>query len=186
MRNVMSKTRLYVAGSTIAAALIGGFFIHGPSEKQIQEIARKEGFTNKAVIPTKNDVPTIGHGTTVYPNGTKVKMSDDAITRAEGMYFLRHYLNKDAQKFNKTIVNIPIYQNEYDAFIDFSYQFGIGNWIKSSMLTNLKAGKYKAACDSLLKYKFSGGYDCSTPGNKRCAGVWTRQLERHQKCMGVQ
>ncbi len=95
-------------------------------------------------------------------------------------------MNEDAKRFNKTILNVPIYQHEYDAFIDFSYQFGIGNWRKSSMLKNLKAGKYKQACDSLLKYKYSGGYDCSTPGNKRCSGVWTRQLERHQKCMGVQ
>ena len=29
-------------------------------------------------------------------------------------------------------------------------------------------------------------FDCSTPGNKVCRGVWTRQLERHQKCMGMQ
>ncbi|AXY57255.1 lysozyme [Acinetobacter chinensis] len=181
-----NKARLFVAGSTIAAAVTGGFFIYGPSNQQVLSTAQKEGFTAKPVIPTKNDVPTIGFGTTIYPDGTKVKMTDSAVTREQGMYFLRHYLNTDAKKFNKTIQNIPIYQHEYDAFIDFSYQFGIGNWSKSSMLTNLKVGKYKAACDSLLKYRFSGGYDCSTPGNKRCAGVWSRQLERHQKCMGAQ
>lgn len=182
----MSKTRLFVAGSTLTAALISGFFISGPSEQQIKKTAAEEGFTPKPIIPTKNDVPTIAFGTTVYPNGIKVKMTDPAVTRAQGMYFLRHYMNKDAERFNKTILNVPIYQHEYDAFIDFSYQFGIGSWSKSSMLTNLKAKKYKAACDSLLKYKYSGGYDCSTPGNKRCSGVWTRQVERHAKCMGAQ
>lgn len=182
----MSKTRMLVAGSTVIATLAGGFFITGPSEQQIQATAKKEGFTSKPVIPTKNDVPTIAFGTTFYPNGVKVKMTDPAVTREQGMQFLRHYMNKDAQQFNKTILNVPIYQHEYDAFIDFSYQFGISNWRKSSMLTNLKAGKYKAACDSLLKYKYSGGYDCSTLGNKRCAGVWTRQLERYSKCMGAQ
>lgn len=167
------------------AGIAGYQFIDGPSEEQIQATAKKEGFTPKPVIPTKNDVPTIAFGTTTYPDGTKVKLTDPAVTRAQGMYFLRHYMNKDAQRFNKTILNVPIYQHEYDAFIDFSYQFGIGNWSKSSMLKNLKLGKYKQACDALLKYKFSGGYDCSTPGNKRCAGVWSRQLERHSKCMGV-
>lgn len=182
----MSKTRLFVAGSTVIAAITGGFFISGPSENQIQKTAAKEGFTPKPVIPTKNDVPTIAFGTTIYPNGIKVKMTDPAVTRAQGMYFLRDYMNKDAVRFNKTILNVPIYQHEYDAFIDFSYQFGIGNWSQSSMLKNLKSGKYKAACDSLLKYKYSGGYDCSIPGNKRCSGVWTRQLERHTKCMGAQ
>ena len=39
---------------------------------------------------------------------------------------------------------------------------------------------------ALLAYRFSGGYDCSTPGNKRCAGVWTRQLERYETCMELQ
>ena len=184
---MQNKTRLFVIGSTISTALLtGGFFISGPSEQQVQKTAKDEGFTPKPIIPTKNDVPTIAFGTTIYPNGVRVKMTDPAITREQGMYFLRHYMNEDAKRFNKTILNVPIYQHEYDAFIDYSYQFGIGNWRKSSMLKNLKAGKYKQACDSLLKYKYSGGYDCSTPGNKRCSGVWTRQLERHSKCMGAQ
>lgn len=182
-----NNTRNFVIGSTITATLIsGGYFITGPSEQQIQATAKKEGFTPKPIIPTKNDVPTIAFGTTVYPNGLKVKMTDPAVTREQGMHFLRKHMDNEAQRFNKTILNIPIYQYEYDAFNDFVYQFGMGNWSKSSMLTNLKTGKYKAACDSLLKYKYSGGYDCSTPGNKRCAGVWTRQLERYQKCIGAQ
>jgi hypothetical protein len=50
----------------------------------------------------------------------------------------------------------------------------------------LLAGDYAGACKALLFYKFSAGYDCSTPGNKRCYGVWTRQIDRHSKCMGVQ
>ncbi|RLZ08775.1 lysozyme [Acinetobacter sp. 2JN-4] len=183
---MQNKTRLFVVGSTVSAALIGGFFISGPSEKQAIETAKKEGFTAKPIIPTKGDVPTIGHGTTVYPNGVRVRMSDPAISREKGMYFLRYHMNKDADRFNKTILNVPIYQYEYDAFIDFTYQYGMGNWQKSSMLRNLKQGKYKQACDSLLKYKYAAGYDCSTPGNKRCAGVWTRQKERYKKCIGAQ
>ena len=29
-------------------------------------------------------------------------------------------------------------------------------------------------------------YDCSTPGNKVCRGVWTRQQARHAACMEAQ
>ncbi|WP_407410319.1 glycoside hydrolase family protein [Acinetobacter sp.] len=184
----MSKTKLYVAGSSLLLALgVGGAqFIEGPSETQIQQIVKHEGFTSKPIIPTKGDVPTIGHGTTYYPDtGIKVKMSDPAIDRKQALEYLRMYVDKDAQRFNKTLVNIPISQAEYDLYIDFSYQYGIGNWSKSSMLRNLKKKDYVAACKSLLKYKYAGGYDCSTPGNKRCSGVWTRQLERFDKCMGA-
>ncbi len=46
------------------------------------------------------------------------------------------------------------------------------------MLRNLKVGKYKAACDSLLKWKYVAKRDCSIRKNN-CYGVWTRQVERH-------
>lgn len=182
---MQNKTRLFVIGSTIAASLTGGFFISGPSEQQVQATAVKEGFTPKPIIPVKGDVPTIGNGTTVYPNGVKVKMSDPAITRKQGLEYLKAHMDKDAVRFNKTLLNIPISQIEYDVYMDFTYQYGTGAWSQSSMLRNLKQGKYKAACDSLLKYKYVAKRDCSIRSNN-CYGVWTRQVERHDKCMGAQ
>lgn len=70
--------------------------------------------------------------------------------------------------------------------MDFVGQYGMGNWRPSSMRRDLLAGNYVQACHDLLKYKYAAGYDCSTPGNKRCWGVWQRQLERHAKCMEAQ
>ena len=29
----------------------------------------------------------------------------------------------------------------------------------------------------------ASGYDCSTPGNRRCPGVWARSQQRYQQCM---
>ena len=70
--------------------------------------------------------------------------------------------------------------------MDFVYQYGSTNWMGSSMRRNILAGQYSAACNSLLQWKRAAGYDCSTPGNKRCWGVWERQLARHKKCMEAQ
>ena len=70
--------------------------------------------------------------------------------------------------------------------MDWRYQYGGAAWRSSSMLRELRAGNYAGACQALLKYRFSAGYDCSTPGNKVCAGVWTRQLKRHAACMAAQ
>ena len=53
-----------------------------------------EGFTDKAVIPTKGDVPTIGHGSTRWENGTPVKMGD-TITRQRAEVLARN-LNSQA------------------------------------------------------------------------------------------
>ncbi|MDC4461228.1 glycoside hydrolase family protein [Acinetobacter baumannii] len=178
-----NKTKLFVIGSTIAASL-GSLLIYGPSDQQVQSTAVKEGYTAKPTIPVKGDRPTIGNGTTFYPDGRAVKMTDPAITRKQAFEYLKFTMNKDAKSFNKTLVNIPISQVEYDLYLDFTYQYGVSAWASSSMLKNLKAGKYKAACDSLLKWKYVAKRDCSIRSNG-CYGVWVRQQDRHQKCLSA-
>lgn len=129
-------------------------------------------------------VATVGTGTTVYPNGQKVKITDPKITHKQATEYLKIHMAKDAKTFNKTLLGIPLSQTEYDLYMDFTYQFGTGAWSGSSMLRNLKQSKYKAACDSLLKWKYVAKRDCSVRSNN-CYGVWVRQVERHSKCMGV-
>lgn len=144
-----------------------------------------EGFTPVAVIPTKGDVPTIGHGSTRYEDGSPVRMGD-TITPARAEVLARN-LNSQAEKqFAASIQGVKLHQDEFDLFMDFIGQYGIGTWRKGSPRKSLLAGNYVQACNDLLKYRYAAGFDCSTPGNKRCAGVWTRQLERHAKCMAAQ
>lgn len=180
---MLNKTKYWVIGSLVTTAtLSGGFFISGVSDQQIQATAKAEGFTLIPVIPVRSDVPTIGPGITVYPNGQRVKMSDPPITRKQGFEYLRAHMDKDAVRFNTTLQNIRLSQEEYDLYFDFTYQYGIRAWSGSSMLLNLKTGKYKQACESLLKYKYVAKRDCSIRSNG-CYGVWARQKERYQKCM---
>lgn len=129
-------------------------------------------------------VASIGTGTTVYPNGQKVKMTDPKITQKQATEYLKFHIDKDAKILNKTLLGVPLSQTEYDLYMDFTYQFGTGAWSSSSMLRNLKQGKYKQACDSLLKWKYAAKRDCSVRSNN-CYGVWVRQVERHSKCMGA-
>ena len=144
-----------------------------------------EGYTPVAVIPTKGDVPTIGHGSTRYEDGSPVRMGD-TITAARAEVLARN-LNSQAEKqFAASLPGVKLYQDEFDIYMDFVGQYGIGTWRKGSPRKSLLAGNYVQACHDLLKYRYAAGFDCSTPGNKRCAGVWTRQLERHAKCMAAQ
>lgn len=144
-----------------------------------------EGYTPVAVIPTKGDVPTIGHGSTRYEDGQPVRIGD-TITPARAEVLARN-LNSQAEKqFAASLPGVKLYQAEFDIYMDFVGQYGIGTWLKGSPRRDLLAGNYAQACHDLLKYRFAAGFDCSTPGNKRCAGVWTRQLERHAKCMAAQ
>ncbi|MFP0274080.1 lysozyme [Acinetobacter baumannii] len=169
----MSNKTKYIAAVLAASA---AFFVG---------VKNDEGFTSKPVIPVKGDRPTQGHGSTFKPDGSPVKMTDPPITRATADKWLRNDVAKREVAFKDSLKGVKLSQTEYDLYLDFTYQYGIGAWSSSSMLKNLKVGKYKAACDSLLKYKYVAKRDCSIRSNG-CYGVWTRQLERHAKCIGAQ
>ena len=170
--NPVIRQRIAVAALSLSAA---GFATWQASE----------GYTPVAVIPTKGDVPTIGHGSTRYEDGQPVRIGD-TITPARAEVLARN-LNSQAEKqFAASLPGVKLYQAEFDIYMDFVGQYGIGTWLKGSPRRDLLAGNYAQACNDLLKYRYAAGFDCSTPGNKRCAGVWARQLERHAKCMAAQ
>lgn len=173
MQKTGNKTRALVAALTLSAAAFGTWQV-------------SEGFTTGAVIPTKGDVPTIGHGSTRYEDGSLVRMGD-TITRQRAGQLARNLMAADERAFAASLpAGTKLYQAEYDVYLDFIGQYGISSWRSSSMRKEVVAGNYVAACSALLRYRYAAGYDCSTPGNKRCSGVWKRQLERHDKCMAAQ
>jgi lysozyme len=148
-------------------------------------IAKHEGYEEKASIPTKNDRPTNGFGSTFNADGSAVKLGEKT-DPVRALVTAHAHIAKEEAKFKESLTGVYLTQAEYDTYLDWTYQFGTGAWIKSSMRKRLLEGDYVAACNALLLYKYSGGYDCSTPGNKRCAGVWTRQQERNKKCLAIQ
>lgn len=145
-----------------------------------------EGFTAAPVIPTKGDVPTIGHGATHYEDGTRVTMADPPITR-ERAHALAENLLRDTYVacVKRSLGDAPMYPVEFDIAVDFAGQYGCARWWNSSMREGYITGNYGPACNAYLRYRFAAGYDCSTPGNKRCMGVWTRQLKRNAACSAV-
>ena len=146
-----------------------------------------EGYTETAVIPTKGDVPTIGHGATRYEDGRRVQMGD-RITRKRAEVLARNLIKEDERALAKSLPGAKLTQYEWDAYVSFVGQYGIGNWRGSTMQREVLAGNYRKACDGLLKYRYAAGYDCSTringKPNKRCWGSWERQQERHKTCLG--
>lgn len=173
----MSKVRVAVAALTLSVAGFGAWLA-------------SEGFTPTPVIPTQGDVPTIGMGSTRYEDGTPVKLTDPPITRQRAIALARNLHDQEEARFRESLPGVLLTQGEFDVYLDFVGQYGIGNWRGSSMRRHLIAGNYVAACESLLLYRKAAGYDCSTlidgKPNKRCYGSWVRQKERHAKCMAEQ
>lgn len=162
----MSKVRIAVAALSLSAAAFVG-------------ILTREGYVGEAMIPTKGDVPTVGFGTT-----GGVKMGDKttpvkAVQRAL----------VDVGKFEgaiKQCVHVPLHQAEYDAYTDLAYNIGPTAFCKSTIVRRLNTEDYAEACAAILLFKYAAGYDCSTPGNKRCAGLWTDRKRVHSMCLGAQ
>ena len=169
----MSENRRPAAAMKISAALVAAWIAF-------------EGFTPAPVIPTKGDGPTIGHGSTQYEDGTRVTMADKPITRQRAKELATNLLEQEyGTCVRETLGETPVNETEFSVAVDFAGQYGCATWGKSSILRDTKAENYEAACTDYLRYRFAAGYDCSTPGNTRCSGVWTRQLARYNKCMGA-
>lgn len=147
-------------------------------------IVAHENYTQSAIVPTVNDRPTVGFGSTFREDGSPVQLGD-TITPPKAVQRSIAHIGKDERGLKRCIKE-PMSQVEYDILVDFTYQYGVQAACASAMVRNINAGNYKAACQSYTLYRYSGGYDCSTPGNRRCWGVWSRNLERQSKCLEAQ
>lgn len=144
----------------------------------------QEGWTDRAVIPVKGDVPTVGPGLTKRADGSPVQLGD-TIKPLEGVQRSLSHIQNDEQGI-KSCITAPLSQAEYDLMVDFAYQYGVSTLCRSTMTREANAGRYAQSCAGYLQYKLVAGYDCSTPGNRRCPGVWKRSLGRYQTCMAAQ
>lgn len=184
----MKGVRIAVAALTLSAS---GFAAWVQNEGSGPVAVRPDGVeVLKPYIPTQGDVPTIGHGSTRYEDGTRVKLADPPITRRRAEELARNLHRAEERRFAESLPGVQLLQEEYDLYMDFEGQYGIGNWLKpKSPRTWLLRGDYRGACDALLTWRFQAGRDCRLPQNwgpQGCKGVWSRQQERHRACVAAQ
>ena len=154
------KRRNAILGLTISAALL-------------TSIATHEGYSSKAYRPLPPDVPTIGFGTTVYPNGSPVQMGD-RVTREQAMNYLKH----DTQKFIKEMhrcIKVPISQGEFEAYVSLTYNIGSGAFCRSTLVKKLNTYDYQGACKEILKWSYFKG--------KQLPGLVKRRNEEYRLCV---
>lgn len=157
--------RRTVAALTLSAAALVGIVLH-------------EGYTDRAVIPVKGDVPTIGFGTTLGVKIGDTTTPPKALARAL----------TDMQQFEgalKTCVTVPLAQHEYDAYVSFAYNVGSSAFCKSTLVKKLNAEDYAGACAELLRWRFFQGRDCAQPVNAQlCGGLPKRREAEYRQCLG--
>jgi lysozyme len=99
-------------------------------------IKKYEGLKLNAYICPAG-VPTIGFGSTFYPDGRRVKLGDK-ITLQEAESILLH----DIKRFEKEVLNavkIEITNNQLSALISFVYNVGASAFRKSTLLKKVNA-----------------------------------------------
>lgn len=107
------------------------------SQKGIDLILSFEGFEPRPYLCSAQ-VPTIGFGTTRYPDGRKVTLTDTEITRPKAIEYFKHDIagfeaNVDA--FCRDDIN----QNQFDALTSFCYNCGATNLKSSTLLKKVNA-----------------------------------------------
>lgn len=143
------------------------YAIGGLSASGLILIAILEGYSP---TPYKDSVgiPTDGFGNT--HNVGKNKTVPDHLNQL-------HLNTTVAGKAVSRCVKAEMTQNQYDAFVSFTFNVGEGAFCSSTLVKKFNAGDSKGACDELLRWVYAGG--------KKLRGLEIRRQQEHQLCLGA-
>ncbi|AYA69089.1 lysozyme [Acinetobacter sp. WCHA55] len=108
---------------------------------------------------------TIGFGTTVYPNGIKVKKADTC-TEAQAKTYMAHDLKKFEVVVNNA-VTVQLNQNQFDALVSLAYNIGASAFSQSTLVKNLNANDIRGAADQFDVWVNAGGKHMQGLVNRR-------------------
>jgi lysozyme len=107
------------------------------SQKGLDLIKQFEGLKLKPYLCPAS-ICTIGYGNTYYPDGSKVKLTDPAITAQKAEELLK-FLVQSYEKGVDSFCRDDINQNQFDALTSFAYNVGVGNLQKSTLIKKVNA-----------------------------------------------
>jgi lysozyme len=102
-------------------------------------------------------VPTIGYGTTRYPNGRKVSMSDLPIDEDTALVYLQLELQKSMNGALKYCPILSTDEGKLAAIIDFCYNLGVGRLQQSTLRRRINQQNWSSCKTELLRWVFAGG-----------------------------
>lgn len=128
--------------NAITLAMADGVASSGrvPSKRIEDFIKGFEALRLKAYMPTPNDVPTIGYGST----GPDVKLGM-VWTEAQADARFAKDLADFAKAVSDKLGTAPTTQDQFDAMVSLAYNIGKGGFAESTLLRLHKEGKYAEA-----------------------------------------
>lgn len=119
------------------------------SQRLIDMIKGFEGFRTYPYTCPGGSL-TIGYGTTMKPG------QYTSVTKEQAEALLRKTVS-GFERSVKSLVAVPLNQNQYDAMVSFTYNVGVGALKRSTLLKKLNAGDYQGAADELLRFTKANG-----------------------------
>lgn len=115
-----------------------------PSLAVKQFVKKFETLQLRAMMPTSHDRPTIGWGTTFYPDGRAVKLGETCTEKQADGWFSEIF-DRTAAHVDELTKHASVAQNQFDAMCSLAYNIGIGGFKTSSVLRLTLLGKYTLA-----------------------------------------
>ncbi|MEG0487220.1 MAG: lysozyme [Acinetobacter sp.] len=110
---------------------------------------------------------TIGFGTTVYPNGIRVKKGDTC-SEAQAKAYMAYDLKKFEAAVNMAVI-VQLNQNQFEALVSLAYNIGAGAFSQSTLVKKLNANDIRGAADQFDVWVNAGG--------KRIQGLVNRRAK---------
>jgi lysozyme len=130
--------------------------INQSSAKGLNLIKTFEGLSLKPYLCPAG-IPTIGYGSTLYSDGTKVKITDKPISEFQASTLLMNTLRHYEQSVN-SFCRDDISQTQFDALVSFAYNCGVGNLKSSTLLKKVNANPNDPTIrQEFLKWNKGGG-----------------------------
>lgn len=154
-KQVESADKLIATAYDDVASMLGiAIDVMSTSSSGVDLICNFEGKRLKAYDDGVG-IWTIGFGTTIYPDGVRVKKGD-ICTEAQARCYMQNDLKKFEQAVNNA-VSVPLNQNQFDALVSLTYNIGAAALNQSTLIKKLNAGDYRGAADQFDVWVNAGG-----------------------------
>lgn len=101
-------------------------------------------------------VPTIGFGSTFYPDGRRVKLSDPCIDKNEARKLMHGEFARVGKKVDE-LVKVPLTKNQKTALTSLTFNIGVEGFRNSTLLRKLNRGDIDGAAQEFDRWVYGGG-----------------------------
>lgn len=129
--------------------------IMAPSPECVALVCHFEGFSAAPYL-CHAGVPTIGYGSTHYPDGRPVRLDDPPVSREQAAQIMAADLVAFAEAVEGA-AGVALSQHQLDALVSFAYNVGVRAMRGSTLMRHVRAGAPALAAAEFCKWNKGGG-----------------------------